>query len=57
MALLSSPPSYPIQNGIPYFIENVNDQTQQQVQESFGEKWTQSDFGHACFVEKNSTIA
>lgn len=44
-ALISSSSSYSLQNGIPNFIENVNDQIQQQVQESFGEKWTQSDFG------------
>lgn len=52
--LISKSSSYTIFNGIPNFVNNVNDQTQKQVQESFGEKWTQSDFGQndAEFEEK-----
>jgi len=44
-SIISESSYYSIQNGIPNFIENMNDQTQKQVQESFGKKWTQSDFG------------
>ena len=43
--LISKSSSYTIFNGIPNFVDNVNDKIQKQVQESFGEKWTQSDFG------------
>lgn len=43
--LISKHSSYVISDGIPNFVYTVNDQTQKQVQESFGEKWTQSDFG------------
>ncbi|QLH10189.1 class I SAM-dependent methyltransferase [Nitrosarchaeum sp. AC2] len=52
--LVSNHSSYSIFNGIPNFVDNVNDQTQKQVQESFGEKWSQSDFGQndAEFEEK-----
>ena len=45
-SLSSNSSSYPILNGIPNFVDDdVSDQTQKQVQESFGEKWTKSDFG------------
>ena len=43
--LISKHSSYSISSGIPNFVDNVNDLVQKQVQESFGEKWTQSDFG------------
>lgn len=43
--LVSKTSSYSILYGIPNFVDNVNDLTQKQVQESFGEKWTQSNFG------------
>ena len=43
--LISKHSSYSILSGIPNFVDNVNDLVQKQVQESFGEKWTQSDFG------------
>ena len=41
----SSSSSYTVLNGIPNFVNNLDDQTQKQVQESFGEKWTQTNFG------------
>jgi len=43
--LVSKHSSYSISDGIPNFVDDVNDLVQKQVQESFGEKWTQSDFG------------
>ena len=43
--LISKFSSYSILDGIPNFVDSTNDQIQKQVQESFGEKWTQSDFG------------
>jgi ubiquinone/menaquinone biosynthesis C-methylase UbiE len=43
--LISKSSSYSILDGIPNFVVSINDQIQKQVQESFGEKWTQSDFG------------
>jgi len=44
--LISKSSSYSILDGIPNFVDSVKDQIQKQVQNSFGEKWTQSDFGH-----------
>jgi ubiquinone/menaquinone biosynthesis C-methylase UbiE len=38
--------SYPIVNGIPNFTENISDEIQKQVQESFGEKWTKTTFAN-----------
>ena len=38
--------SYPIVNGIPNFAENISDEIQKQVQESFGEKWTKTTFAN-----------
>ena len=43
--LVSKSSSYSILDGIPNFVNTVNDKMQKQVQESFGEKWTQNDFG------------
>ncbi len=43
--LISKSSAYYIYDGIPNFVNTVNDLVQKQVQESFGEKWTQSDFG------------
>ncbi|KFM18797.1 Phthiotriol-phenolphthiotriol dimycocerosates methyltransferase 1 protein [Marine Group I thaumarchaeote SCGC AAA799-P11] len=37
--------SYSVIDGIPNFVETIDDTTQKQVQHSFGEKWIQSDFG------------
>lgn len=56
--LISKSCSYSIFDSIPNFVDNVNDQIQKQVQESFGEKWTQSDFGQddAEFEEKIKPI-
>ena len=41
--LVSKSSSYSILDGIPNFVNTVNDKMQKQVQESFGEKWTQND--------------
>ena len=38
--------SFPIVNGIPNFTENISDEIQKQVQESFGEKWTKTTFAN-----------
>lgn len=38
--------SFPIVNGIPNFTENISDEIQKQVQESFGEKWTTTTFAN-----------
>jgi len=43
--LVSKSSSYSILDGIPNFVNSLTDKIQKQVQESFGEKWTQSDFG------------
>lgn len=43
--LVSKYSSYSISDGIPNFVVDVSDHLQKQVQESFGEKWTQSNFG------------
>ena len=43
--LVSKSSSYSSLDGIPNFVNTVNDKMQKQVQESFGEKWTQNDFG------------
>ena len=43
--LISNSSSYSILDEIPNFVNTVNDQIQKQVQNSFGEKWTQSNFG------------
>lgn len=46
-ALISSKSSsYSIIDGIPNFIENISDEIQKQVQESFGEKWTKTTFAN-----------
>jgi len=43
--LVSSTSKYEIRDGIPNFINKINDAVQEQVQKSFGDKWTKSDFG------------
>ena len=43
--LVSSSNQYPIVNGIPNFIKNEIDDGQIQVKNSFGYKWTRSNFG------------
>lgn len=41
---ISKSSSYSIFDGTPNFVDNINVQIQKQIQESFREKWTQSDF-------------
>lgn len=43
--LESTTSKYQIIDEIPNFIPHVNDPIQEQVQKSFGDKWTKSDFG------------
>src|SRR2546427_7253508 len=43
--LVSSASKYQIIDGIPNFIPHIEDPTQIQVQKSFGDKWTNSNFG------------
>lgn len=43
--LISKSSKYPVIDGIPNFVNNVKNQEQEQVQKSFGDKWTKSDFG------------
>jgi len=44
--LVSTNSKYFVNDGIPNFVNSVNNLEQKQVQDSFGEKWTQSNFGH-----------
>ncbi|MGI0009816.1 MAG: class I SAM-dependent methyltransferase [Nitrosopumilaceae archaeon] len=43
--LISNTSKYQIYDGIPNFVLKIDDPVQQQVQKSFGDKWTKSDFG------------
>ena len=43
--LVSNTSKYSIFEGIPNFVNSVDDIIQKQVQDSFGEKWTTSNFG------------
>jgi arsenite methyltransferase len=43
--LISSVSKYFIYDGIPNFVNEINDPNQEQVQKSFADKWTKSDFG------------
>jgi ubiquinone/menaquinone biosynthesis C-methylase UbiE len=45
--LVSSSSKYPIIDGIPNFISEITDAQQNQVKESFGQKWTSSNFGQS----------
>lgn len=45
--LISSSSKYPIIDGIPNFISEIVDVQQNQVKESFGQKWTSSNFGQS----------
>ena len=44
--LISTNSKYVMRDGIPNFVNEVDNIEQKQVQDSFGEKWTKSDFGH-----------
>jgi len=44
--LVSTNSKYPIEDDIPNFVNNIKNFKQKQVQDSFGEKWTQTHFGH-----------
>jgi len=44
--LISNNSKYVIHDGIPNFVNKVDNIEQKQVQDSFGEKWTKSNFGH-----------
>ena len=44
--LISQNSKYLIHDGIPNFVNDIDDIEQKQVQNSFGEKWTKSNFGH-----------
>lgn len=56
--LVSTTSKYEIVDGIPNFVPHVNDPKQEQVQKSFGDKWTKSDFGQddAFFNQKIRNI-
>lgn len=43
--LVSNNSKYVINDGIPNFVNDIDNLEQKQVQNSFGEKWTQSNFG------------
>lgn len=43
--LISTTGKYPLYDGIPNFVRKLDNPLQEQVQQSFGNKWTKSDFG------------
>lgn len=43
--LMSTTSKYQIIDGIPNFVPHIDNPKQEQVQKSFGDKWTKSDFG------------
>jgi arsenite methyltransferase len=43
--LISATGKYPLYDGIPNFVRKLDNPLQEQVQQSFGNKWTKSDFG------------
>lgn len=56
--MVSRTRKYPIKNNIPIFIKNFDNLGQKQVNESFGYKWTNSNFGQndKIFEEKLKDI-
>jgi len=51
--LVSKTGKYFVRDNIPNFVNSIEDKGQEQVQESFGEKWTKSDLGQS---DKNYNV-
>jgi len=43
--LISETGKYPLYDGIPNFVRKLDNPLQEQVQQSFGNKWTKSEYG------------